>query len=102
MTATPIAETVSTKLQRIAELAREDKQRAFMSLAHHIDVAWLHEAFRRTRKDGATGVDGQTAAAYEQDLEANLQSLLNRFWCAGGRQRLSPGHRHAARPQYKT
>jgi RNA-directed DNA polymerase len=51
---------------------------AFSTLAHHIDMAWLREAYRRTRKDGAPGVDGQTAAEYEQDLEENLQSLLDR------------------------
>jgi group II intron reverse transcriptase/maturase len=39
----------------------------------------LREAFRRTRKDGATGVDGQTAAAYAANLEENLQGLLDRF-----------------------
>ena len=33
----------------------------FTSLAYHLDLAWLREAFRRTRKDGAAGVDGQTA-----------------------------------------
>ena len=33
---------------------------------------------RRTRKDGAAGVDGQTAADYEKNLEDNLQSLLER------------------------
>ena len=31
------------------------------TLAHHIDMDWLREAFDRTRKDGAVGVDGQTA-----------------------------------------
>jgi group II intron reverse transcriptase/maturase len=50
----------------------------FTSLNHHLDVHWLHEAYRRTRKDGAVGVDGQTAAAYEANLEDNLQSLLDR------------------------
>ena len=79
MTETPISEAVSTRLQRIAELAREDRQRSFLSLAHHIDVELLREAFRRTRKDGAPGVDGQTAAEYEQRLEEDLQSLLSRF-----------------------
>ena len=34
---------------------------AFTSLAHHIDIDWLHEAYCLTRKDGAVGVDGQTA-----------------------------------------
>lgn len=48
------------------------------TLAHHIDVEWLHEAYRRTRKDGAVGVDGQSADAYGQQLESNLRSLLER------------------------
>ena len=34
------------------------------TLAHHIDIDWLREAYRRTRKDGATGVDGQSAEEY--------------------------------------
>jgi group II intron reverse transcriptase/maturase len=50
-----------------------------VSLAHHIDKDLLREAYRRTRKDGAPGVDGQTAAAYEENLEENHQSLLDRF-----------------------
>ena len=50
----------------------------FTSLAYHMDLDWLLEAYRRTRKDGAVGVDGQTAADYEQDLEGNLRSLLER------------------------
>lgn len=70
--------TVSTKCQRIAMLARQGRQMSFTSLAHHIDLEWLQEAYRRTRKDGAVGVDGQTAAAYEANLEENLQSLLDR------------------------
>lgn len=49
------------------------------TLAHHIDIDLLREAYRRTRKDGATGVDGQTAEAYAAALESNLQSLLDRF-----------------------
>jgi RNA-directed DNA polymerase len=36
------------------------------------------EAFDRTRKDGAVGVDGQDGEAYAADLLGNLQSLLNR------------------------
>jgi group II intron reverse transcriptase/maturase len=59
-------------------LARQGPQMAFTSLAHHIDIEWLREAYARTRKDGAVGVDGQTAAEYGANLEANLQSLLDR------------------------
>jgi RNA-directed DNA polymerase len=78
MTGTPSPETVSTKQRRIAELAGNARDLAFTNLAHHIDVAWLHEAYARTRKDGAVGVDGRTAADYEADLRGNLQRLLDR------------------------
>jgi RNA-directed DNA polymerase len=70
--------SVSTKQERIAELAKQSPQMAFTSLAYLVDIGWLKEAYRRTRKDGAVGVDGVTAAEYEQDLEGNLQRLLDR------------------------
>ena len=69
-------ESVSKKQQRIAELAKRSPELAFTSLAHLIDIEWLHEAYRRTRKDGAVGIDGQTANDYQAHLEANLKSLL--------------------------
>jgi len=69
---------VSTKQERIAELAKQSPQMAFTSLAYLMDIEWLKEAYRRTRKDGAVGVDGVNAAEYEQDLEGNLQRLLDR------------------------
>src|SRR5439155_1555543 len=69
---------VSTKQQRLAELAKQSPQMGFTSLAYLMDMAWLYEAFQRTRKDGAAGVDGQTGKDYEKDLEANLRSLLDR------------------------
>lgn len=69
---------VFTKQQRIAELAKQSPQLGFTSLAHHIDLRWLHEAFLRTRSDGAAGVDGQTAADYTANLRDNLQALLER------------------------
>jgi group II intron reverse transcriptase/maturase len=52
---------------------------AFTSLAYLIDIDWLLEAYRRTRKDGAVGIDGVTAMEYEQDLEGNLDRLLDRI-----------------------
>jgi RNA-directed DNA polymerase len=71
--------SVSTKQQRIAELAARHPEVSFPSLAYHIDVAWLKEAYRRTRKDAAAGVDEVTAEEYEEGLEARLEDLLNRF-----------------------
>src|SRR5580658_5628303 len=69
---------ISTRLERIATLARTLRDRPLTTLAHHIDLDWLREAHRRTRKDGATGVDGQTASEYAAHLEDNLRSLLER------------------------
>ena len=58
-------ETISTKQRKIAALARHTPKRVLTTLAHHIDVGWLQEAYRRTRKRSAAGVDGVTAAQYE-------------------------------------
>ena len=81
-----------TKQQWIAEQAREHPDRVFTSLHHLIDIDWVSEAYRRTRKDGATGIDGVTAADYAKDLEANLESLLSRI--KSGSYRAPPVRRH--------
>jgi RNA-directed DNA polymerase len=78
MTETPNSQDISTKLERIANLAKEVRGAALKTLAHHIDVDWLREAYRRTRKDGAPGVDGVSAMQYAEHLEGNLRSLLER------------------------
>ena len=72
MTGVPKPETegerpkdISTKLERIAKLAKQSPQMAFTSLAHYIDIDWLKEAYRRTRKSGAPGIDGQTRQVLE-------------------------------------
>lgn len=70
--------TVYTKQQRIAELAKQSPHMVITTLAHHMDLEWLREAYDRTRKDGAVGVDGQTGKAYAENLEENLRSLLER------------------------
>ena len=70
--------TISTKLERIAKLAKDAPEMVFTTLAHHIDIDWLREAYHRTRKDGATGVDGETADEYAVNLDENLRSLLER------------------------
>jgi group II intron reverse transcriptase/maturase len=71
-------DTVSTRQQRIAELAKQAPQMGFTSLNHHLDLPWLAEAYRRTRQDGAPGVDGQTGADYGLSLFDNLTSLRDR------------------------
>ena len=74
----PTSETVSTKIERIAMRAKQAPTMVLRTLAHHIDVEWLKEAYRRTRKSGATGVDGQRADEYARELESNLRALHER------------------------
>src|SRR5260370_15278340 len=64
---------------------------ALYSLHHVIDLDWMMEAYRLTRKDGAPGIDGVTAAEYEVNLEANLLDLLDRI--KSGRYRAPPVRR---------
>ena len=85
------SEIVSTGQQRIAELAKRTPKIGLTSLNQHLDLAWLQEAYRRTRKDAAVGVDGQTADEYEVELEANLKSLLER--AKSGRYKAPPVRR---------
>ena len=69
-------EGVYTRRRRIARLARESPELGFTSLNHLIDIDWLKEAFRLTRKSGAPGVDGQTAREYEENLEGCSYKMM--------------------------
>jgi RNA-directed DNA polymerase len=70
---------ISTQQEKIAQQSRQAPSMRWTTLAHHIDLKWLHEAYRRTRKDAAVGIDGVTAQEYEVALEANLTGLLERL-----------------------
>ncbi len=70
---------LSTKRRWIAELARRKPGEVLTSLHHVIDLEWMQKAYELTRKDGATGIDGVTATAYEANLEVNLMDLLDRI-----------------------
>jgi RNA-directed DNA polymerase len=79
MTGASRPDSISTKQARIAELARILGNKSLTSLAQHMDLDWMREAFARTRKDGAAGVDGMTADVYAADLDANLEALIDRM-----------------------
>src|ERR1700693_3279398 len=55
---------VSTKQLQIAELAATRPEESFTSLNHYLDMDWMKEAYRRTRRESAPGVDGQTMEEY--------------------------------------
>lgn len=70
---------MSLTLTRLAEMAKENPNVAFDSIAHLIDLDLLRWAHGQLRKDAAAGTDGMTWAAYEQNLEDNLLALHERL-----------------------
>ena len=85
------AGSASTKLQRIAEKARDEPGLVFTSIGHLIDGDLLREAVRLTRKDGAVGVDGRSADEFVAKLDENLEAL--RAELLSGRYRAPPVRR---------
>jgi RNA-directed DNA polymerase len=84
--------SVSTKQEHIAKLARDYPERAFFTLSQYIDYEWVWYAYDRTRKDGAVGVDEQTAEEYAANLEQNLLTLVDQLKSGG--YRAPPVRRH--------
>jgi len=72
-------ESMSTDISRIAELAKEDSKRQFVSIAHLITSEKLYEAFRSLRKNASAGIDGVTYEQYETCAEENIQQLHQRL-----------------------
>jgi len=70
---------MSTKLDRIAELASEDPKRQFFSIAHLITPEALEAAFRSLRKAASAGVDGVTYEEYEANAGRNIRQLHQRL-----------------------
>jgi len=72
------SQPISTQLQQIAEQAVRYPEMVFTTLAHRINVDFLREAYKRTKKDKAPGIDKVTAQEYGQNLEENLRDLHDR------------------------
>jgi len=64
---------------RIAELAREDAERKFSSIAHLLTVEALREAFENLRKEASAGVDRVTHKEYAEAVQDNLEELHDRL-----------------------
>lgn len=67
------------ELDRIAELARQDRGRQFFSIAHFLTEEALYEAFCSLRKDASAGVDNLTYAEYAQEAPENIRRLHERL-----------------------
>ena len=69
---------MSTKLDRISELAGESRQMQFLSIAHLLTPEALMEAFKSLRKDASAGVDGVAYDEYRMEAEKKIQELYER------------------------
>ena len=79
---------MSTEIDRLAELAKEDAKRLFFSIAHLITPERMYAAFLRLRKDASAGVDGVTYEEYEKDAARNIRELHRRL--KDGKYRAQP------------
>ena len=82
-----------TKRQWIAELARAKPKKVLFSLHHVIDLEWMLKAYRLTRKDGATGIDGVTAKEYEESKKYAISWI-----CSIASSPVATKHRRCAEP----
>ena len=67
--------TVSTKQQRIAQIARQHKEEPITQLHHYMDEKWLMSAFSELRKGSAPGIDALTVKEYWYGIEEKLKQL---------------------------
>jgi len=68
-----------TEIDRLSELAKEDPQKQFFSIAHLITPEKMLAAFRSLRKDASAGVDGVTYVEYEKAAKENIRQLYGRL-----------------------
>lgn len=71
---------LQSKLDRVRQKAKEEKETRFTTLWHHVyDVDRLREAYFGLERKSAAGVDGETWQQYGQNLEENLRDLSERL-----------------------
>jgi RNA-directed DNA polymerase len=73
--------SVSQRLDRVREAARQRKKERFTALFHRIDIDLLETSFYWLKRKAAAGVDGVTWHEYEQNLEQNLVKLHAQLHC---------------------
>ena len=68
-----------SKLNLIAIRAEQDKKLKFTSLMHHVNAENLLLCFAELKRNKACGIDGVTVQVYEDNLRANINSLVQRL-----------------------
>lgn len=81
----------TTALDRVCQLAQQDKERQFTALLHHINPQSLKAAYWTLNPKAAKGIDGVTWVDYGKGLDANIEDLHRRIHT--GAYRPSPTRR---------
>ena len=73
-------EGAPSALERVRQVAREDRKARFTTLLHHIyDQEALCAAYFGLKREAAPGVDGETWRHYGEALEENTRDLSDRL-----------------------
>ena len=70
---------LSTKLNRISEIAKQDPKIRFTSLAHLLSEEYLKECYGELNRQAVTGIDRINYAVYGKNLEENIADLVDRL-----------------------
>ena len=101
---------METKLERIAEIARNRPEEKFNALIHYINKDMLIDCHYELDADKAAGVDGVTKKEYEKKLVENIENLIARMKSKSYRpqpvkriyiEKLSGGKRPLGIPTYE-
>lgn len=68
-----------TKLALISDRARKEPKLQFTSLAHLLDIGFLRGCYFELGRDRASGIDGVSWREYGKQLDANLETLVERM-----------------------
>jgi len=72
-------DTTFAKLTLISKRAQEEPKCQFTSLAHLLNTGYLEACYRKLGRNRACGVDNVTWKEYGKELDANLESLVERL-----------------------
>lgn len=72
-------ETMSTELERIAELIERYPNRRMQTIMHYVNKESLTKAHEKQKTGKASGIDKETKEKYEEELDKNIENLLERM-----------------------
>lgn len=79
MTGTEPGSKLSTKLNRLSEIAKQNPTLKFTSLAHLLNKECLMQSYWELNSRAAVGIDHMSYKEYGKDLEENIEKLIERL-----------------------